>query len=71
MPNLAELQAEYELYCKAERSILQGGQSTEFAGRKLTRANLGEIRAAKADLQQRIALLSQPQHGHAVFGGRR
>lgn len=71
MPNITQLQADLELYRKAEQAVLIGGQSYEVAGRKLTRANLAEIRAAKADLEQRIALVTQPQHGHAVFGGRR
>lgn len=71
MPNLTELQADLALYRKAEEAILVGGQSYEVAGRKLTRANLSEIRAAKADLERRIAILTTPQHGNVCFGGRR
>ena len=76
MATLADLQTRLAAYRKAEDAILIGGQATEFtagslSGRKLTRANLGEVRAAIADLECRIALLTQPMHGNVVFGGRR
>ncbi|KQT10974.1 DUF6148 family protein [Ramlibacter sp. Leaf400] len=41
---LAQAEAQLALYLAAEQKVLQG-QSYEIAGRKLTRANLGEIHA--------------------------
>lgn len=40
----AQAQAQLDLYLAAEAAVLTG-QSYEIAGRKLTRANLGEIQA--------------------------
>lgn len=71
MATLAELQAELETYKKAEMAVLVGGQETEFAGRKVTRATISRLQEKIADLEVRIALLSTPQHGNVVFGGRR
>lgn len=71
MATLAELQADLVMYREAERAIVLGAQAYEVAGRKVTKANLAEIRAAKAELEQRIALLSGPTHGNVVFGARR
>jgi len=68
---LAELQARLATYRKAEEAILIGGQEVEFSGRKINRATIFRIQDAIAELEQRIALLTQPQHGYVVFGGRR
>lgn len=71
MATLAELKADLAAYKKAEQSILLGGQGVEYAGRKLTRATLAEIRAAIQTLETRISLATTPQHGNVVFGARR
>lgn len=71
MPTPAELQADLAMYKDAERAILLGAQAYEIAGRKVSKANLAEIRAGIRDLERRIAMLTQPMHGNAVFGARR
>lgn len=71
MPTLAELQDELAMYKKAEREILLGAQQYEVAGRKITKATLFRVQEKIADLERRIAMLTQPMHGHVVFGARR
>lgn len=71
MPTPAELQADLAMYKDAERAILLGAQAYEIAGRKVSKANLAEIRAGIRDLERRIAMLTQPMHGSVVFGARR
>lgn len=71
MPTPAELQDELAMYKKAEREILLGAQQYEVAGRKITKATLFRVQEKIADLERRIAMLTQPMHGNVVFGARR
>lgn len=71
MATLAELKDDLAMYKEAERAIVLGAQSYEIAGRKVSRANLTEIRAGIRDLETRIALSSGTMGGNAVFGARR
>lgn len=52
-----------EMYLQAEQQILEGAQSYAVGGRNLTRANLGEIRAAIDDLYKRLAAAEAMQNG--------
>lgn len=71
MATLTELQADLAMYKAAELAIVSGAQSYEIAGRKVTKANLAEIRASISALELRIATLRGNRHGVAVFAGRR
>ncbi|MBU1040246.1 MAG: hypothetical protein KKF77_04005 [Proteobacteria bacterium] len=71
MATLTELQAKLVTYQNAEDAIVLGAQSYEIAGRKVTKANLAEIRTAIRDLELRIATLRGNRNGQAVFAGRR
>lgn len=52
-------QAQLELYMKAEAAVLSG-QSYEIHGRKLTRANLGDIQRGIATWNDRILGVAKP-----------
>ena len=52
-----------EMYLQAEQQILEGAQSYAVGGRNLTRANLGEIRAAIDDLYKRLAAAEAMEKG--------
>ena len=55
--NLKTLKARLEIYLEAERKILLGGAEYQIGSRRLTRANLADIRATIKDLQEEIAML--------------
>ena len=54
---LAQAQAQLNAYLAAETAVLSG-QSYEIAGRKLQRANLGEIQAGVALWNDRVVSLT-------------
>lgn len=47
-------------------AIAVSGQSYSIGSRSLTRANLSELRATKADLEARIA--ADERSGHLLYG---
>ena len=49
-----------DLYLQAEQDILRHGQSTAFAGRTLTTADLPSIRAGRKEWEARAAAESRP-----------
>ncbi|MBQ4494352.1 MAG: hypothetical protein II968_01150 [Selenomonadaceae bacterium] len=55
--NLMTLKSRLENYLEAERKILSGGAEYQIGSRRLTRANLADIRATIKDLQEEIAML--------------
>lgn len=55
---LAQAQARLDEYLSAEASVL-GGQEYEIAGRRMKRADLGEIRAGITAWDQRVKALSR------------
>lgn len=59
---LAQADAQLALYLAAEAKVLTG-QSYEIAGRKLTRANLEEIRNGVAIWNARVVTLSAASSG--------
>ena len=59
---LAQAEAQLALYLAAEAAAL-GGQSYEIAGRKLTRANLAEIRDGIATWNARAVTLGAAAQG--------
>lgn len=59
---LAQAQAQLDAYLAAETKVLSG-QSYEIAGRKMTRADLAEIRAGVEIWNQRVTSLSQLASG--------
>lgn len=59
---LAQAQTMLERYLAAEAAVLSG-QSYEIAGRKLTRADLAEIRAGRDDWERRVVTLSSSAAG--------
>ncbi len=70
---LDQAQAQLTLYLTAETQVLTG-QSYEIAGRKLTRANLGEIQAGITAWDGRVKQLSARATGRTrartiVVGG--
>lgn len=62
---LAQAQAQLDAYLAAETAVLSG-QSYEIAGRKLTRANLGDIQTGITLWNQRVQALAA-----RASGGRR
>lgn len=54
---VAQAQAQLDAYLAAETQVL-AGQSYEIAGRRLTRANLSEIRAGIEAWNDRLTTLS-------------
>ena len=70
MATTADLTAELTAYKACRDAIISGAQSYEIAGRKVTKANLAEIRMGIQSLEQRIAIASGGLHGNVVFGGR-
>jgi len=70
MATLAELQAGLAKY-KAARDRILLGQSYEVSGRKLTRANLRDVEARIAELEQRIAIAQSGgiRTSTVTFGG--
>jgi len=68
---LAELQADLAMYKKSERDILLGAQQYKVAGRDVTKPTLFRVQEKIADLERRIAMLTQPMHCNAVFGASR
>ena len=70
---LAQAEAQLALYLAAEAAVL-AGQSYEIAGRRLTRANLGEIQAGITTWDARCRQLGQRAAGRGrartiVVGG--
>lgn len=61
---LTECQQMVDLYLQAERDILLG-KTVEFAGRKVSRENLAEIRQGRAEWERRRFLLAR-RKGFAV-----
>lgn len=59
---LAQAQAQLDAYLAAETKVLSG-QSYEIAGRKMTRADLADIRAGVEIWNQRVTTLSQAASG--------
>lgn len=59
---LQQAQAQLDSYLLAETTVLSG-QSYEIAGRKLTRANLGDIQAGIALWNGRVGELSRRAAG--------
>lgn len=60
--NVAQAQARLDAYLAAEIKVL-AGQSYEIAGRKMTRADLAEIRAGIAECNEQLANLSSRASG--------
>lgn len=58
---LEVLKNRLEMYLSAERKILSSGAEYQIGNRRLTRANLSEIRAVIDDLQAEIESLENPQ----------
>lgn len=54
------------LYIDAEAKVLQG-QEVMMNGRKMTRANLTEIRKGRQEWQQRVNAEQQAQRGQSSF----
>lgn len=50
-------------YYEAEIAVCDGGQQYSLGSRSLTRANLGEIRAAILDLENRLDRLQSELNG--------
>lgn len=72
-----EITERLQLYLTAERRILEGAQSYSVGQHQFERANLGQIRAEIASLQQQLALAQAVTSGSGpmtarpvVFGGR-
>ena len=61
---LAQAQTLLDAYVAAETAVLLN-QSYEIAGRKLTRANLTEIRAGRKEWQQQVDLLTGSASGRS------
>jgi hypothetical protein len=61
---LAQAETQLTLYLAAESAVLTG-QSYEIAGRKLTRAALGEIRNGITTWDARVKQLSQRASGRS------
>lgn len=59
---LAQAEAQLALYLAAEAAVLSG-QSYEIAGRRLTRANLEEVRAGVETWNQRVVNLATAAQG--------
>ena len=64
---LEQYKNRYELYLKAEEAILDGAQHYEIGTRKLTRADLAEVRKMLSTLEAGIDELEAELAG----GGRR
>ena len=61
---LAQAEAQLALYLAAEAAVLTG-QSYEIAGRRLTRANLEEVRAGVETWNARVVNLSAASQGRS------
>jgi len=61
---LSQAEAKLTLYLAAEDAVLTG-QSYEISGRRLTRANLAEIRAGTDHWQSRVVTLSNQASGRS------
>ena len=61
---LAQAEAQLDLYIQAEAKVLSG-QSYEIAGRKLTRANLAEIREGVDTWNKRVIDLTERAAGRS------
>jgi hypothetical protein len=59
---LAQAQTLLDAYIAAETAVLTG-QAYEIAGRKMTRANLTEIRSGRKEWEQQVSLLSGSASG--------
>ena len=62
--NVAQAQARLDAYLAAELKVL-AGQSYEIAGRKLTRADLAEIRAGIQSCNEQLANLTRRASGQS------
>ena len=62
--SLQEAQTQLEAYLAAERAVL-GSQHYEINGRKLTRANLGEIQAGISTWTERVEKLQRSANGRS------
>lgn len=61
---LAQAEAQLALYLAAEAAVLTG-QSYEIAGRKLTRANLEEVRSGVETWNARVVNLAAASQGRS------
>lgn len=61
---LAQAEAQLALYLAAEAAVLTG-QSYEIAGRKLTRANLDEVRSGVETWNSRVVNLAAASQGRS------
>ncbi len=74
MATVAEIQERLSLYMAAEKAVLEGSQEYQIGKRRVTRANLAEIRAEISNLEARLAAAKNNGlfgHSITVFGGRR
>jgi hypothetical protein len=72
MATEAEVQARLTAYLAAEDTVLNSAQSYKIGTRSLTRADLAEIRAEIARLENRLAVVKnsgQVPGSSVIFGG--